>query len=61
MVGLSNVDNTSDINKPVSNATSALGGKANLTGPSLLVKYIVEIIQDIVYMKEVGTPELILF
>jgi hypothetical protein len=30
MVGLSNVDNTSDINKPVSNATStALGAKFN--------------------------------
>jgi hypothetical protein len=39
MVGLSNVDNTSDINKPVSNATStALGGKTNLTGPSFTGK-----------------------
>jgi hypothetical protein len=37
MVGLSNVDNTSDINKPVSNATSALGGKTNLTGPSFKI------------------------
>jgi hypothetical protein len=34
---------------------TALGGKANLTGPSFTGKYI-EIIQDIVYMKEVGTP-----
>jgi hypothetical protein len=33
---------------------TALGGKANLTGPSFTGKYI-EIIQDIVYMKEVGT------
>jgi hypothetical protein len=39
MVGLSNVDNTSDINKPVSNASTALGGKANLTVHLLLVKY----------------------
>lgn len=33
MVGLSNVDNTSDVNKPVSTATqTALNGKADLTG-----------------------------
>jgi hypothetical protein len=35
MVGLSNVDNTSDVNKPVSTATqSALNSKANLASPS---------------------------
>jgi hypothetical protein len=48
MVGLSNVDNTSDINKPVSNATStALGGKTK-TGPSFTGKIYSKIIQDIV-------------
>jgi hypothetical protein len=37
MVGLGNVDNTSDANKPVSTATqTALDLKANLTSPSLL-------------------------
>jgi hypothetical protein len=36
MVGLSNVDNTSDINKPVSSTST--GGKANLTGPSFTGK-----------------------
>ncbi len=36
MVGLANVDNTSDANKPVSTATqSALDLKANLAGPTL--------------------------
>ena len=35
MVGLSNVDNTSDANKPVSTATqTALNLKANLASPS---------------------------
>ena len=35
MVGLANVENTSDANKPVSSATStALGLKANLAGPT---------------------------
>jgi hypothetical protein len=35
MVGLSLVDNTADMNKPISNATStALGGKANLASPT---------------------------
>jgi hypothetical protein len=36
MVGLGNVDNTSDVNKPVSNATqTALDGKLNLSGGTL--------------------------
>jgi hypothetical protein len=36
MVGLANVDNTSDANKPVSNATqTALDGKLNLSGGTL--------------------------
>jgi hypothetical protein len=36
MVGLNNVDNTSDASKPISTATqSALNGKANLVGPTL--------------------------
>jgi hypothetical protein len=36
MVGLGNVDNTTDLNKPVSNATqTALDGKLNLTGGTL--------------------------
>ena len=35
MVGLGNVDNTSDLNKPISTATqTALTGKANLTAPT---------------------------
>jgi hypothetical protein len=36
MVGLANVDNTTDLNKPVSNATqTALDGKLNLSGGTL--------------------------
>jgi hypothetical protein len=36
MVGLGNVDNTSDVNKPISNATqTALDGKLSLTGGTL--------------------------
>ena len=37
MVGLSNVDNTSDLNKPISNATqTALDSKLNLAGGTLI-------------------------
>jgi hypothetical protein len=37
MVGLSNVDNTTDVNKPVSSATqTALNLKANLSSPDLI-------------------------
>jgi hypothetical protein len=36
MVGLSNVDNTTDVSKPLSSATStALNGKLNLSGGAL--------------------------
>jgi hypothetical protein len=38
MVGLTNVDNTSDANKPVSSAQLALNLKANLVSQTLVVQ-----------------------